>query len=243
MSIARSNLPIRGTSRQKLYQELGLESLKDRRWLRRLCYLHKVLFTKLPAYLYELIPPIINFHRNPGCYRAFYYRTNLFRNSFLPFSINELNKVDPDIRNLDSHEMFRKKLLNFIRPSEKSILNMYNPQGSKILKRLRLGLSHLHEHKFRHNFADTVNPLCSCALETESTDHFFLRCQNYVSFRTALMNELSSINSGIISLRPSALLEVILYGDKMLSDNSNQQILTATINYIKNTQRFEQSLF
>ena len=57
------------------------------------------------------------------------------------------------------------------------------------------------------------------------------------------MNEFSSINPGIISLRPSALLEVILYGDKMLSDNSNQQILTATINYIKNTQRFEQSLF
>ena len=58
------------------------------------------------------------------------------------------------------------------------------------------------------------------------------------------MNELSSINSAIISLRPSTLLEVILYGDKMLSDNSNQQILTATINYIKNTpQWFEQFLF
>ena len=57
------------------------------------------------------------------------------------------------------------------------------------------------------------------------------------------MNELSNIVSGIISLRPSALLEVILYGDKMLNDKSNQQILTATINYIKNTQRFEQYLF
>ena len=57
------------------------------------------------------------------------------------------------------------------------------------------------------------------------------------------MNELSSINSGIISLRPSALLEVILYGDKMPSDNSNQQILIATVNYIKNTQRFERCLF
>ena len=88
-----------------------------------------------------------------------------------------------------------------------------------------------------------MNPLCSCALETESTDHFFPRCQNYVSFRTALMNELSSVNSGIISLRPSALLEVILYGDKIHSDYSNQQILTASINYIKNTQWFEQSLF
>ena len=57
------------------------------------------------------------------------------------------------------------------------------------------------------------------------------------------MNELSSIACGIVSLRPSALLEVILYGDKVLNDNSNQQILATTINYIKNTQRFEQALF
>ena len=59
---------IRGTSREKLYQELGLEPLKDKRWPRRLCYLHKVLSTKLPTYLCGLIPPIINSHRNPGCY-------------------------------------------------------------------------------------------------------------------------------------------------------------------------------
>ena len=57
------------------------------------------------------------------------------------------------------------------------------------------------------------------------------------------MNELISINYGIMSLRPSALPEVILYGDKMFSDKSNQQILTVTINYIKNIQRFEKSLF
>ena len=39
------------------------------------------------------------------------------------------------------------------------------------------------------------------------------------------MNELSSIICGIVSLRPSAILEVILYGDKMLNDKSNQPIL------------------
>ena len=59
-----------------------------------------------------------------------------------------------------------------MRSSEKSIYNIYDPQGFKILNRVRLGLSHLREHKFRHNFADTINPLCSFALETESTDHF-----------------------------------------------------------------------
>ena len=136
------------------------------------------------------------------------------------------------------HAMYRKELLTFRRPSEKSIYNIYDLQRSKLLNRLSLGFSHLHKHKFPHNFADTVNPLCSCALETKSTEHFFLNCQNYVSLRTALMNELSNINCEIVSLRPSPLLEVILYGDKMLNDKSNHQILTATTNYIKNTQHF-----
>ena len=36
----------KGASKKKLYQELGLESLKDIRWLRRLCY--EALSTKLP---------------------------------------------------------------------------------------------------------------------------------------------------------------------------------------------------
>ena len=112
------------------------------------CYLHKVLSTNLPTYLYELIPPIINPHRNPGCYRVLSCRTDLFRNSFLLFSINEWNKLDPVIRNLHSQAMFHKKLLNFIRLSEKSIYNIYDPHGSKLLNRLRLGYSHLHEHKF-----------------------------------------------------------------------------------------------
>ena len=57
------------------------------------------------------------------------------------------------------------------------------------------------------------------------------------------MNELRSINCEIVSLRPSPFLEVILYGDKMLNGKSYPLILTATINYIKNTQRFEQALF
>ena len=57
------------------------------------------------------------------------------------------------------------------------------------------------------------------------------------------MNELSSINCEIVSLRPNPFLEVIHYGDKMLNDKSNHQILTATIIYVKNTQRFDQTLF
>ena len=47
---------IKGTSRSKLYKELGLESLKSRRTFRRLCSFHKILSTGLPTYLFSLIP-------------------------------------------------------------------------------------------------------------------------------------------------------------------------------------------
>ena len=85
---------IRGTSKEKLYQELGLESLKDRRWLRRMSYLYKIISTKLPPYLYELIPPLQRSHRYPGCFQTFRCRTTFFQNLFLPLSLlNGINWI------------------------------------------------------------------------------------------------------------------------------------------------------
>ena len=47
---------IRGSSREKLYQELGLESLQLRRWYRKLCCFYKIYNKQAPGYLTELIP-------------------------------------------------------------------------------------------------------------------------------------------------------------------------------------------
>ena len=47
---------IKCTSRSKLCEELGLESLESRRRFRRLCFLHKIISNGLPVYLYKLIP-------------------------------------------------------------------------------------------------------------------------------------------------------------------------------------------
>ena len=44
--------------------------------------------------------------------------------------------------------------------------NVSDSPGIKLLTRLRLGLSHLRQHKFNHNFQDTINPLCPCSLES-----------------------------------------------------------------------------
>ena len=42
------------------------------------------------------------------------------------------------------------------------VYNVYNPSGLKLLTRLRLGFSHLHAHKFSHNFRDCLDELSIC---------------------------------------------------------------------------------
>ena len=49
---------IKGTSRERLYQELGLESLCDRRWYRRLILFFNIIKNKSPSYLKNYLPSL-----------------------------------------------------------------------------------------------------------------------------------------------------------------------------------------
>ena len=71
---------IKGTSKEKLHNELGVEYLKDRRWMRRLCPFHKIYNLKSPKYLYNLIPSVNRFYvtRNNTDVPSFNCRTEYF---------------------------------------------------------------------------------------------------------------------------------------------------------------------
>ena len=47
---------------------------------------------------------------------------------------------------------FKGDILKFVAPFENSVFLCNNPDGIQLLTRLRLGLSHLPEYKFKHNF-------------------------------------------------------------------------------------------
>ena len=47
---------LRGTSREKLYQELGFESLQQRCWWRKLCCLFKIINNQSSSYLFQWVP-------------------------------------------------------------------------------------------------------------------------------------------------------------------------------------------
>ena len=76
-------------------------------------------------------------------------KSEYFKNFFIPNVINELNKLDPDIRNSTSYNLFRNTLLKFLRPVQGKTYNINDSVGVKLLTRLRLDFNHFHEHKFR----------------------------------------------------------------------------------------------
>ena len=201
--------------------------------MRRLCYLYKIVSTKQLAYFYDLIPPFQRSYRNKGRIYEPSCRTVSFKNSFLPYATKEWNKLVLKLLkllNAETYASFREMLLNSISPTGNSTNKMCDRLGIKLLTRLWLGFSHLSEHKFWHNFADSLNLLRSCCLETESTLHFFLHSQNYttMTLRRAPMTDLKNINDAIMSLNENDLLDVILYRNK----NFNKNIMTDNDYYI-----------
>ena len=100
-------------------------------------------------------------------------------------------KLGDEIRSIESSKQFKKTILDFIRSKENSIYAIHNILGLKLLTRLRLNFSHLSEHKLRYNFIDTINPMCSCGFEPETTDHYILCCSNlYTHLRLYLLNDI-----------------------------------------------------
>ena len=165
-----------------------------------------------------------------------------FKNLYFPSTIIQWNKSDSNICNSEALKIFKSKILKFIRPTADSIFGCHNPIGIKLLTRLRLGLSHLREHKFKHGFQDTLNPLCSCGKEVEATFHFLLLCPNYSEERLTLLSKIRNINPNILENTNSQTTQLFLYRDKNFTASTNFVILSSTIEYILATKRFDEPL-
>ena len=124
----------------------------------------------------------------------------------------------------------KNRLISLIRPKLISMTLRH-------LFQLRVGLSYLRYHKNRHNFVDTPSDICLCERGVEDTSRFLLFCPFYITHRETLnarVNEILRRNN----LDFIANTELYLYGHSSLKNLDNQKILAATIEYIKNTNRF-----
>ena len=126
-----------------------LESLKSRRWFRRLCCFYKIKTFGLLSYLSNLISLDVHSYntRNSEDVVTYHCSTDNFKYSLFPWTILEWNKLDLALCK-SSYKIFRNSLLKMIHPSPNSVYDILNSLGLRFLTRLRLRLSHLNEHKF-----------------------------------------------------------------------------------------------
>ena len=165
-------------------------------------------------------------------------RTQGHYDSYYPYCLREFNKLDPSLRSIDSLSKFKAGLIKSLRPPKRSVFKITDIVGVRLLTRLRMGFSHLREHKFRHNFSNS--PRCLCGDGDETTEHFLLRCQHFANTRSTLLDQVSDILKTDIKVLPEhRLVEILLYGDNNCNEIANKLIIEATIAFIKLSKRFD----
>ena len=150
--------------------------------------------------------------------------------------------VQSRCRNSESISIFKCKL-SFIGPVQNNIFKISDPQWLKLLTSLCLGFSHLNEHRFRHNFQECMNLVCSCSLEIEYTSHHRLRCHYFTLHRIDRMNSVKSICNNFESMTNNNKITLLLYGDSPFDESKNKFILQSSMKHIKTTEKFSASLF
>ena len=139
---------IKGTSKEKFCDELGLESPQLRRWSRKLCYFYKFYRHETPQYLFQLIPLRRSSYtaRNTENIPLFKTKHNFFKNSFSTSALIEWNSPDHNTRNVGSFSDFKNNILKLVRPTRNSAFNCKTHRGIKLITRLLVGVTHLREH-------------------------------------------------------------------------------------------------
>ena len=234
----------KGTNRSKLYEELGWESLSDRRRYRRVLQVHKIYCNKTPSYLKDKLP--IQYHRRPhlarnaiDTFQEMRCRTNRYMKSFFPDAISSWNIIISHFISMPTFSELKTHITSLFRPKIKSIFGIHDPLGIHYLFQLRVSLSPLKSHKKHHNFNDTPSDICVCNQGLENTTHFLFKCPLYAPQRATLAANVIQILLKNNLNHIGNQVTLYLYGHHRINDTDNKSILMSTIKYIKDTRRFE----
>ena len=165
-------------------------------------------------------------------------KSNRYKNSFFPDAIVSWNNFIKHFDDVPSFDILKKHINTFFRPMTKSIFGIHDPVGLRYLFQLRVSLTPLRSHKYRHNFTDTPFDICHCNQGIEDTNHFLFSCPDYAIPRATLaasvINILQKNNLNYLGNQS----KLYLYGHPSIIFSENQKILLSTIKYIKATLGF-----
>ena len=215
---------------QKLMDEVGWETLENRRRNHKLTTFYKMKHNLTPDFLSSLVPSTVDstttYHlRNADNLRVPRARTAIHDNSFLPSVVREYNSLPAQTRNAQSISSFKRCL------SSDNTVPSYFYTGIRRLQvlhtRLRTNCSSLSHDLYRKNIVQS--PDCACG-QPETTHHFFLVCNLYNQHRIVMIETISEICT--------VSLNTLLYGDATLTHEQNVRVFAAVHAFIDLSKRF-----
>ncbi len=223
--------------------ELGWNSLEERRKYFRMCNMYKISNKLVPEYLSSLIPLRVGDRtrynlrnkNNLSLVMANHVKTY---NSFVPKSVRDWNNVGAikKAKSLEGFKMWYKRD-NFRKTNK--LYNIDHNGGNVHHTRLRLGLSPLSDHLYTNNIID--DPLCKlCNLENETTAHYLLRCPHFARQRAAFLSGLLEIIDAdyLNTLRDNDIVNLFLFGDEEFPYQANLMLNEISQTYIIDSERF-----
>ena len=214
----------RGTSHEALYAESGWNSLTQRRQTIKLINFDKIVCNDAPQYLINLLPQKIGDTRPESRiadnFRMIKSRTQVYKNSFIPSSINDWNNTKSKDRSRENWKNSLKYQPNYLFHYGDRALGVVHAQ-------LRMKCSKLKAHLYSLHVTDS--PACDCGYDREDANHFLLNCPLFANERDIMLNVITASYHGDVNC------DLLLLGNHELSKETNEMVFKAVHMYIKET--------
>ena len=230
------------TSREKLFAELGWESMKQRADYLGLTLFHKIhckLTRPLVTYcMPELLARPQNL-RSDKVYQQLHVTGIKYRNSFFPYMTRLWNKLPNNVKSMTIDD-FKLYLKEEVKPKRRKFYSKGNKHKCSLLTRIRVGRSYLNEHGFSINLNES--PACkNCICPHENSLHFICICPKFTELRNILCTKMTEFIPKFDQLSKKRQFEILIFGydpDNKELEKINTKIMFLTQNFVYDTKRF-----
>ncbi len=214
--------------------------MRQRRETHKLMKMYDIIHDHTPLYLKSLLPrnSDASSYRTRGAsagnYIPYKCKTEQFRKSFFPSSINLFYLLPACDRNTGTRNSFRSKLKRSMKLPTPAYYYLGPRKANIILAQMRLQFSNLNVQLF--NRGCIGSSMCQCGHTNETLQHYFLHCDQYSLLRHQLIFPVKNV------LPPDVTFtyNILLFGlpQEYVNPTINMNISNATCNFILNSQRF-----
>lgn len=236
-----ATMAMKFTSKEKIFKDLGWESIECRIKYLSLCLFHKIHIHGTRPLIRQCMPPVNqyqNFTRSNKFYSTYTQKDITFCNSFFPKISNLWNDLPFELRNKDMSD-FKTELGWLLKPPKIRLYSIGSKFGNSIHTQLRVGKTQLNDHLFTMRLTNTTG--CLCHEPVESTEHFLLDCFLYEVERQELFANISGLLiKKLDKYNRNDLVTALLFGERIHDSERylhNKQLFKTVQNFLIKTKR------